>query len=55
MNGVLVEGLSCQKGGAGILYKLSVAALPIAVSHDYNARAHQRIWAVDAELGGAWG
>jgi hypothetical protein len=38
--------------GVGILYKLIVAAQPLAVSHDYNARgAHQRAWAVDAEPG----
>jgi len=34
------------------LYKLIVAALPIAVSHDYKSRAaHLRIRAVDAEPG----
>ncbi|RAR40204.1 hypothetical protein DP092_02095 [Pseudomonas sp. MDMC224] len=34
------------------MYKLIVAALPIAVSHDYKSRAaHLRIRAVDAEPG----
>jgi hypothetical protein len=38
--------------GGEILYRMSVAALPLAMSHDYNPRgAHQRTWAVDAEPG----